>query len=122
MFLKIARASSQEEVESAYTLFREKIEAFAPGIKIGEADLEKEFPDVIEAFKLLRDPALRAEYDKLTFYSDTRTGVLPAGTIDLIEEKLTLRQWFSQAATYAAFICLMVMVIIFLYMLADYKL
>jgi hypothetical protein len=120
VFLRISPLSTQEEVEAAYLNFRDKVNSFAPGLSISETEFEKEFPEISRAFDTLRDPLLRADYDK-SIVAAERVSLTPE-PIAVEEVPLTFRERIGLATTYAAFLGLMLMVILFLYMLAGYSL
>ncbi len=120
VFLKIPPTSTQEEVEVAYMHFRGKINSFAPGLIISEVEFQKEFPEISSAFNTLRDPVLRAEYDRSIAVVEPVALTPAPGVVE--EVTLTFKERVVLATNYAAFIGLMVMVILFLYMLAGYNL
>jgi hypothetical protein len=59
--LKIDPLTDQAGIEVAWNAFLQRLELYAPGIK---PDIPGRFPEVWQAFSVLRDPVVRAEYDK----------------------------------------------------------
>src|SRR5687768_3478726 len=102
VLLKISPDSTQEEVEAAYERFRDGVGRYAPGITVSEQDIEKAFPEISGAFNLLRDTDQRALYHHANHHQKEHfKSAALTDPAESAEEKLTFRQWITQAATYA---------------------
>lgn len=74
--LEIAKSASQEEIKKAY---RKKAIKYHPDKNPGDAEAEKRFKEISEAYEVLSDPQKRQTYDRFGKEAFTGAGAGPGG-------------------------------------------
>lgn len=117
--LKLDQSSTREEIAEAYESFRASIAQYAPGMQLDDDDIQKLFPMVWEARRVLSDPISRREYDlSLALVDNTEQPV----EVPVQEEPLAPQSRLSKILNYSGFVVLMALFVFFLFYIAGYML
>jgi DnaJ-class molecular chaperone len=93
VLLKIDPFAGQDSVEQSYRNFLDEIRRYGPGIEFNESEIDERFPEIAQAYNVLRDPEKRKIYDKTLFSQTLRE---PKSTVAHFEtEKLPLANRLS---------------------------
>ncbi len=75
--LKIDPVADQAGIEESYRNFLDEVKRYAPGVEFSESEITEHFPDIAQAYAVLRDVEKRKAYDETLFYlqpEETATG------------------------------------------------